>query len=209
MNSVQLILKYFPDLTEKQIEQFSKLLEVYTFWNTQINVISRKDTDNFYERHVLHSLGIAKIMKFKDGADIMDIGTGGGFPGIPLAILYPNCNFTLVDSIGKKIKVVNEVAAAIGLTNVTGIHERAENIDKQFDFIVSRAVTAMPDFIKWINGKFKKKSVHDLKNGILYLKGGDLKEEMKGVNRYFYMHNLPDHFSEEFFETKKVVYVRY
>ena len=209
MNSVQLILKYFPDLTEKQIEQFSKLLEVYTFWNNQINVISRKDTDNFYERHVLHSLGIAKIMKFNDGADIMDIGTGGGFPGIPLAILYPNCNFTLVDSIGKKIKVVNEVAAAIGLTNVTGIHERAENIDKQFDFIVSRAVTAMPDFIKWINGKFKKKSVHDLKNGILYLKGGDLKEEMKGVNRYFYMHNLPDHFSEEFFETKKVVYVRY
>jgi len=209
MNSVQLILKYFPDLTEKQIEQFSKLLEVYTFWNNQINVISRKDTDNFYERHVLHSLGIAKIMKFKDGADIMDIGTGGGFPGIPLAILYPNCNFTLVDSIGKKIKVVNEVAAAIGLTNVVGIHERAENIDKQFDFIVSRAVTAMPDFIKWINGKFKKKSVHDLKNGILYLKGGDLKEEMKGVNRYFYMHNLPDHFSEEFFETKKVVYVRY
>ncbi len=209
MNSVQLILKYFPDLTEKQIEQFSKLLEVYTFWNNQINVISRKDTDNFYERHVLHSLGIAKIMQFKDGADILDIGTGGGFPGIPLAILYPNCNFTLVDSIGKKIKVVNEVAAAIGLTNVTGIHERAENIDKQFDFIVSRAVTAMPDFIKWINGKFKKKSVHDLKNGILYLKGGDLKEEMKGVNRYFYMHNLPDHFSEEFFETKKVVYVRY
>lgn len=209
MNSVQLILKYFPDLTEKQIEQFSKLLEVYTFWNNQINVISRKDTDNFYERHVLHSLGIAKIMQFKDGADIMDIGTGGGFPGIPLAILYPNCNFTLVDSIGKKIKVVNEVAAAIGLTNVVGIHERAENIDKQFDFIVSRAVTAMPDFIKWINGKFKKKSVHDLKNGILYLKGGDLKEEMKGVNRYFYMHNLPDHFSEEFFETKKVVYVRY
>ena len=209
MNSVQLILKYFPDLTEKQIEQFSKLLEVYTFWNNQINVISRKDTDNFYERHVLHSLGIAKIMQFKDGADIMDIGTGGGFPGIPLAILYPNCNFTLVDSIGKKIKVVNEVAEAIGLTNVTGIHERAENIDKQFDFIVSRAVTAMPDFIKWINGKFKKKSVHDLKNGILYLKGGDLKEEMKGVNRYFFMHNLPDHFSEEFFETKKVVYVRY
>lgn len=209
MNSVQLILKYFPDLTEKQIEQFSKLLEVYTFWNNQINVISRKDTDNFYERHVLHSLGIAKIMQFKDGADIMDIGTGGGFPGIPLAILYPNCNFTLVDSIGKKIKVVNEVAAAIGLTNVVGIHERAENIDKQFDFIVSRAVTAMPDFIKWINGKFKKKSDHDLKNGILYLKGGDLKEEMKGVNRYFYMHNLPDHFSEEFFETKKVVYVRY
>ncbi len=209
MNSVQLILKYFPDLTEKQIEQFSKLLEVYTFWNNQINVISRKDTDNFYERHVLHSLGIAKIMQFKDGADILDIGTGGGFPGIPLAILYPNCNFTLVDSIGKKIKVVNEVAEAIGLTNVTGIHERAENIDKQFDFIVSRAVTAMPDFIKWINGKFKKKSVHDLKNGILYLKGGDLKEEMKGVNRYFFMHNLPDHFSEEFFETKKVVYVRY
>lgn len=206
---MQTINKYFPNLSEKQLEQFSQLESLFKFWNEQINVISRKDTDNFYERHVLHSLGIAKIMQFKDGADIMDIGTGGGFPGIPLAILYPNCNFTLVDSIGKKIKVVNEVAAAIGLTNVTGIHERAENIDKQFDFIVSRAVTAMPDFIKWINGKFKKKSVHELKNGILYLKGGDLKEEMKGVNRYFYIHNLPDHFSEEFFETKKVVYVRY
>lgn len=209
MNSEQLILKYFPDLSEKQKEQFSQLLEVYTFWNNQINVISRKDTDNFYERHVLHSLGIAKVMPFADGSEIMDIGCGGGFPGIPLAILFPHCQFTLVDSIGKKIKVVNEVAKAIGLTNVKGIHERAENIPQQFDFIVSRAVTAMPEFLKWITGKFKKQQINELKNGVLYLKGGDLTEEMKTVNRFYNIHDLTTFFEEEFFETKKVVYVRY
>ncbi len=209
MNSTDLILKYFPDLTPLQIERFSKLQDLYTLWNNQINVISRKDTDNFYERHVLHSLGIARIMPFKDGSTILDIGTGGGFPGIPLAILFPNCQFTLVDSIGKKIKVVNEVALALGLTNVTGIHERAEKIDEQFDFIVSRAVTAMPEFLKWINAKFKKQQINELKNGVLYLKGGDLTEEMKGVNRFYTIHDLSKQFEEEFFETKKVVYVRY
>lgn len=205
---MDIILKYFPDLTKTQINQFSQLQVVYEEWNAQINVISRKDTENFYERHVLHSLGIAKIIKFEDGAEILDIGTGGGFPGIPLAILYPNCTFVLVDSIGKKIKVVNEVALALGLTNVTGIHERAEKIDQQFDFIVSRAVTAMPSFIQWTKDKFKKKHLHKLKNGILYLKGGDLAEEMKGVNKFYKIYDLPSYFDEEFFETKKVVYVR-
>ncbi|MGC6433043.1 MAG: 16S rRNA (guanine(527)-N(7))-methyltransferase RsmG [Crocinitomicaceae bacterium] len=209
MNSEQLILKYFPDISEIQKDQFSKLLSIYTEWNNQINVISRKDTDNFYERHVLHSLGIAKIQKFEDNSDILDIGTGGGFPGIPLAILYPNCNFLLVDSIGKKIKVVQEVAKTLNLTNVTAIHERAENIDQQFDFIVSRAVTAMPAFLKWTKDKFKKKSVHDLKNGILYLKGGDLTEEMKGVKKFYKTYDLKNIFEEVFFDTKKVVYVRH
>lgn len=205
---MELVLKYFPDLTPTQIEQFSKLQDLYVEWNNQINVISRKDTDNFYERHVLHSLAIAKIMNFEDGSDIMDIGTGGGFPGIPLAILFPNCNFLLVDSIGKKIKVVNGVAEELGLKNVKGIHERAEKIDKEFDFIVSRAVTNMPDFLKWTKDKFKKKSINPLKNGILYLKGGDLAEEMKTVNKFYKMHDLNLIFDEEFFDTKKVVYVR-
>lgn len=205
---MELLLHYFPNLTAKQIEQFKQLEDVYGVWNAQINVISRKDTENFYERHVLHSLAITKIQEFKDGADILDIGTGGGFPGIPLAILYPNCNFVLVDSIGKKIKVVNEVALELGLTNVIGIHERAEKIDQQFDFIVSRAVTAMPAFIQWTKDKFKKKQLHELKNGILYLKGGDLTEELKGVNKFFKVFELNQFFKEEFFETKKVVYVR-
>jgi len=209
MNSEQLIVKYFPEISEVQKEQFSKLLSIYNEWNNQINVISRKDTENFYERHVLHSLGIAKIQKFENGSDILDIGTGGGFPGIPLAILYPNCNFLLVDSIGKKIKVVQEVAKTLNLTNVTAIHERAEKIDQQFDFIVSRAVTAMPSFLKWTKDKFKKKSIHEFKNGILYLKGGNLSEEMKGVNKFYKIYDLYSVFEEDFFETKKVVYVRY
>ena len=167
MNSIDLILKYFPELTNSQIDQFTKLEELYKHWNEQINVISRKDTENFYERHVLHSLGIVKVMSFKDGSEILDIGTGGGFPGIPLAILFPNCKFTLVDSIGKKIKVVNEVSQALGLKNVTGIHSRAEKIPGKFDFIVSRAVTAMPAFINWVNKKFKKENINSLPNGIL------------------------------------------
>jgi len=208
MNSIQLILKYFPDLTKTQINQFSKLLETYVFWNNQINVISRKDTENFYERHVLHSLGITKIIKFKEGSEILDIGTGGGFPGIPLAILFPKCKFTLVDSIGKKIKVVNEVALAIGLTNVTGIHTRAEEIKDKFDFVVSRAVTAMPLFLTWVDKKFKKENINELPNGILYLKGGDLIEEMCTVKKQFKFHDLNKFFEEEFFETKKVVYVK-
>ena len=209
MNSVSLILKYFPDLSEVQIEQFSRLEELYTLWNNQINVISRKDTDNFYERHVLHSLGIAKIMTFTDNSDVLDIGTGGGFPGIPLAILFPNCKFTLVDSIGKKIKVVNEVAKALELKNVTGIHTRAEEIKTKFDFIVSRAVTAMPAFITWIDKKFKKDNLNPLPNGVLYLKGGDLIEEMSFIKKHYQFHELNKIFEEEFFETKKVVYLKW
>jgi 16S rRNA (guanine527-N7)-methyltransferase len=199
---------YFPNLTDTHRNQFSMLGEIYQHWNEQINVISRKDTENFYERHVLHSLGIAKVMEFTSDSSVLDIGTGGGFPGIPLAILFPECQFTLVDSIGKKIRVVNEVKSALGLTNVVAIHERAENIKGNFDFIVSRAVTAMPDFIRWTTGKIAKKNQNSLKNGILYLKGGDLTEELSTVKHAVRIYNLSEVFSEEFFETKKVVYVR-
>jgi 16S rRNA (guanine527-N7)-methyltransferase len=208
MNGIDLVFKYFPDISDEQKEQFERLEELYSEWNAQINVISRKDTDNFYERHVLHSLAIAKVMEFKDGSKILDIGTGGGFPGIPLAILFPNSNFLLVDSIGKKITVVKEVANALGLNNVRATHERAENIKEQFDFIVSRAVTAMPKFLLWTKGKFLKQNNNSFKNGILYLKGGDLKEEMATVKKAIQYFDLPDFYSEEFFETKKVVYVR-
>lgn len=205
--SVELIEKYFPELTTVQKTQFEQLQELYLFWNAQINVISRKDTDEFYERHVLHSLGIAKIMEFTPGSSVLDIGTGGGFPGIPLAILFPEVQFHLVDSIGKKIKVVNEVAQTLGLKNVRGTHARAEEIKEQFDFIVSRAVTAMPAFLPWTKGKFLKKNKNPLPNGILYLKGGDLKEEMAPVKQSYKIHSLQTIFSGEFFETKAVVYV--
>ncbi|PIE87149.1 MAG: 16S rRNA (guanine(527)-N(7))-methyltransferase RsmG [Bacteroidetes bacterium] len=208
MSGFELLLKYFPDLSDQQKQQFEQLEALYTEWNAQINVISRKDTDNFYERHVLHSLAIAKVMQFADGSKVLDIGTGGGFPGIPLAILFPNCDFLLVDSIGKKIKVVNEVAKALGLKNVRAEHERAENIKEQFDFIVSRAVTAMPKFLAWTKGKFLKENKNTFKNGILYLKGGDLSEEMATVKKAVQYFDLPNFYSEEFFETKKVVYVR-
>ncbi len=204
-----LILSYFPELTSKQIEQFSKLQELYVHWNEQINVISRKDTENFYERHVLHSLGIAKVIQFKKGTKIMDVGTGGGFPGIPLAILFPDCDFLLVDSIGKKIKVVNEVAHELELKNVTGIHERAEKVEGTFDFVVSRAVTQMPEFITWVKNKVSKTSKNSIPNGILYLKGGDLSEEMKTVKQWSKEYKLKDFFEGEFFETKKVVYVKF
>jgi len=205
---VDILLKYFPNLSPEQIKQFAQLEELYTFWNAQINVISRKDTDNFYTHHVLHSLGIAKVCEFIPGTAILDIGTGGGFPGIPLAILFPETSFTLVDSIGKKIKVVTEVAAALGLKNVQAIHARAEEIKGEFDFIVSRAVTQMPVFLKWVNGKTKKKSEHELVNGILYLKGGDLSEEMKTVKYLHREFSLSELFEEDFFETKKVIYVK-
>ncbi len=205
---MQLIDKYFPNLTPHQREQFNRLEALYNHWNDQINVISRKDTENFYERHVLHSLGIAKVMEFKSNSDILDIGTGGGFPGIPLAILFPECNFTLVDSIGKKIKVVNEVAKELVLNNVKGIHERAEKIPGQFDFIVSRAVTAMPEFINWTRGKIHRDNKNQLPNGILYLKGGDLTDELKPVKHAYRIFNLSEFFEEEFFETKKVVHVK-
>lgn len=208
MKDFDRILHYFPDLTEEQTSQFQQLKDLYDHWNEQINVISRKDTDNFYERHVLHSLAIAKVIQFEPGTKILDIGTGGGFPGIPLAILFPECDFLLVDSIGKKIKVVNEVSAALGLKNVRGTHERAEKINEQFDFIVSRAVTAMPKFLSWTKGKFLKENKNSFKNGIFYLKGGDLSEEMSSVKKAVQYFEIPDFFSEEFFETKKVVYVR-
>jgi 16S rRNA (guanine527-N7)-methyltransferase len=204
--SVQIIFDNFPYLTEKQKEQFILLEGIYSHWNTQINVISRKDTENFYERHVLHSLGIAKVISFAPNTSVLDIGTGGGFPGIPLAILFPETTFTLVDSIGKKIKVVNEVALAIGLKNVTGIHARAEELKDSFDFIVSRAVTAMPLFLTWTKGKIKKEGHNSLLNGILYLKGGDLTEELSGIKNYS-LFPLSTYFKADFFETKKVVYL--
>ena len=200
------VLQYFPNLSEEQDRQFILLEELYKDWNQKINVVSRKDIDELYIRHVLHSLGIAKILEFKDDSEVLDVGTGGGFPGVPLAILFPNVKFTLVDSIGKKIKVVNEVVEGLGLTNVKTINARVEEVSGQFDFIVSRAVAAMPTFVHWIKGKIKKESMHGMRNGILYLKGGDLKEELKEY-RTAQIFNLSDYFSEEFYETKKVVYL--
>jgi 16S rRNA (guanine527-N7)-methyltransferase len=207
MSDVSLITKYFPNLTEKQLQQFGQLQELYSFWNSQINVVSRQDIENLYEKHVLHSLGIAKVINFKSGTTILDVGTGGGFPGIPLAILFPNCQFHLVDSIGKKIKVVTEVSQAIGLTNLTTQHERAENVAKDYDFIVSRAVTRLKPFFDWVKDKVTKNQFNDLRNGILYLKGGDLTEELEEFGGKHEQYSLSDYFSEEFFETKKVVYV--
>lgn len=202
-------IKYhFPSLSSEQIEQFTTLESLYSHWNEQINVISRKDIENFYERHVLHSLGIAKVLEFKKGTDVLDVGTGGGFPGIPLAILFPDTHFTLVDSIGKKIKVVQEVASALGLKNVSAIHQRAEDVKGKFDFVVSRAVTKMSDFIPWVEKKIKQESIHSLKNGILYLKGGELKEEMRLVKYKNKGVNLSLFYKGEFFETKQVVYVK-
>lgn len=200
------ILKQFPNLTENQRLQFEKLQFLYEDWNAKINVISRKDIDELYTRHVLHSLGIAKILEFKSGSKVMDVGTGGGFPGIPLAILFPEVDFYLIDVIAKKIKVVNEVAKALELKNLKAEQMRAENVKSDFDFIVSRAVTNMPDFVLWVNGKVKKTSKHELQNGILYLKGGDLSEELKSFPKAK-LYNLSDYFSDEFFETKKVVHL--
>lgn len=207
MTDVSLITKYFPNLSEKQLKQFGELQELYTLWNAQINVVSRQDIENLYEKHILHSLGIAKVISFKAGSEILDVGTGGGFPGIPLAILFPECHFHLVDSIGKKIKVVTEVAQAISLNNLTAQHERAENVANDYDFIVSRAVTRLKPFYTWVENKVSKKQQNDLKNGILYLKGGDLEEELQEFGGKYTLYNLSDHFEEEFFETKKVVYV--
>ena len=200
------ITKYFTNLSHRQSEQFDQLVHLYKDWNEKINVISRKDMDEFYERHVLHSLGIAKVQSFLPGSKIMDIGTGGGFPGIPLAILFPDTQFLLVDSIGKKITVVKEVAKALDLNNVQAIQERAENVKVVFDFIVSRAVTNMDDFTKWTKHKIRKRSVHELNNGILYLKGGDLSEESQHFPKAR-IFDLSDHFKEDFFETKKVVHL--
>ena len=200
------ITKYFNDLTEEKLHQLEQLEGLYKEWNAQINVISRKDIDELYLRHVLHSLAIAKVQSFKPKSRILDVGTGGGFPGIPLAIMFPESNFYLVDSIGKKIKVVREVANALGLKNVKAEHGRAEEVKGDFDFIVSRAVTNMDDFVKWTRKKVAKKKRHELANGILYLKGGDLTEELINFPKAT-LYNLQDFFTEDFFETKKVVHI--
>lgn len=202
-----IIFHYFPNLSEIQEEQFTNLYDLYFEWNNKINVISRKDIENLYINHVLHSLGIARVMAFKPGASILDVGTGGGFPGIPLAILYPETQFHLVDSIGKKITVVKEVAAGIGLKNIKAEQVRAETIKAEYDFIVSRAVTRLKEFYQWIHRKVKKQSVHDLDNGILYLKGGDLDEELAELKKPHSLYELSKYFEEEYFETKKVVYI--
>ena len=204
--TTQRLFEYFPNLSKEQKAQFLLLEELYKDWNQKINVVSRKDIDELYLRHVIHSLGIAKVQEFNDGAEIMDVGTGGGFPGVPLAILFPNVRFTLVDSIGKKIKVVDEVVQGLGLTNVTTINARVEEVSGQFDFIVSRAVAAMPTFTHWVKGKIKKESIHDRRNGILYLKGGDLTEELKDY-RTAQLFDLSEYFTEDFYETKRVVYL--
>lgn len=203
---MDIILKYFPDLTKEQIRRFSLLRELYQDWNAKINVVSRKDIDELYLRHVLHSLAIAKVHSFAPGTKVLDVGTGGGFPGIPLAILFPESRFFLVDSIGKKIKVVREVIEGTGLENVEAIHERVENIPGTYDFIVSRAVAQMETFVHWVNGKIAKKSKASLKNGILYLKGGDLTEELKSFPKA-QIFPINDFFNESFFETKCVVYL--
>ena len=203
---LELIEKYFPDLTEDQKNKFNLLKDLYKDWNLKINVVSRKDIDELYLRHVLHSLGIAKIQPFKPGAAVLDVGTGGGFPGIPLAILFPETSFRLVDSIGKKIKVVNEVSEGLKLKNVITTNARVEEIDGHFDFIVSRAVAAMPTFVHWTRGKIAKENKHELKNGILYLKGGDLSEELAEYPKAT-VYDLQNIFEEEFFETKKVVHL--
>ncbi|HMV09746.1 MAG TPA: 16S rRNA (guanine(527)-N(7))-methyltransferase RsmG [Cyclobacteriaceae bacterium] len=203
----EIILKYFPELTSHQKQQFDALFDLYKDWNEKINVISRKDIDNLYVNHILHSLGIAKVMAFKPGASVLDVGTGGGFPGIPLAILFPETNFHLVDSINKKITVVNEVAKGAGIKNVRGEWTRAELTKGKYDFIVSRAVTRIKEFYGWVHQKVKEESIHDLDNGILYLKGGDLDQELGELKRPYSLYELSNYFAEEFFETKKVVYV--
>ena len=204
---MDIILKYFPDLTERQREQFAALLHLYEEWNAQINVISRKDMEHFYEHHVLHSLAIAKVLQFKPMAEVLDVGTGGGFPGVPLAIMFPDARFTLIDSIGKKIKVVSDVIERIALTNTKAMQIRAEQLDGEFDFVVSRAVTTLGEFVPWVKNKISKSQYNDMRNGILYLKGGDLKNELFPFRHKVKTWDISDFFEEEFFETKKVIYL--
>lgn len=204
--TAEIVFKYFPNLSDVQQQNILKLEHLYKDWNQKINVVSRKDIDELYLRHVLHSLGIAKVQEFKPGSKVLDVGTGGGFPGVPLAILFPETDFTLVDSIGKKIKVVDEVGQGLELNNITTVNSRVEELKGQFDFIVSRAVAAMPTFTHWVKGKIKKDSEHERRNGILYLKGGDLSEELKDY-KTVQIYDLPNFFEEDFFQTKKVVYL--
>lgn len=204
---IDIILKYFPDITPRQKEQFAALPALYEDWNSKINVISRKDMDNFMEHHVLHSLAIAKVQPFKSMAEILDVGTGGGFPGIPLAIMFPESRFHLVDSIGKKIKVVSDVAQQLDLKNVRAEQIRAEQIQGEYDFVVSRAVTDLSEFTKWVRGKLSPSHYHQLKNGILYLKGGDLTQELAPFGKKITTWDISQYYEEEFFETKKVIYL--
>lgn len=204
---MDIILKYFPQISEEQKEQFAALYDLYADWNSKINVISRKDIENLYTHHILHSLSIAKLIQFTDGTQIMDVGTGGGFPGIPLAILFPECKFLLVDSIGKKIKVATEIATAIGLKNVRFRHSRAEEEKGLFDFVVSRAVMPLPDLVKIIKKNVSKEQRNALPNGLICLKGGDLQAEMKPFKKAAEADDLSMYFEEEFFKTKKIVYV--
>ncbi len=207
MSKINIILKYFPDLTDQQKSQIEQLLPLYQDWNAKINLVSRKDIDQLHERHVLHSLAIAKFTSFSTDSKILDVGTGGGFPGIPLAILFPDCHFHLVDSIGKKITVVNEVARAIGLENLTAEHQRMEKVKGTYDFVVSRAVAQTKQLFNWVHQKVSKDQRNELDNGMILLKGGDLEQEMKKFGRGYVEKNLSDYFSEEFFETKKIIYV--
>ena len=204
---VELLLKYFPDLTEEQRKQFAALYELYIDWNSKINVISRKDIENLYEHHVLHSLGIARVIRFRPGSKVMDLGTGGGFPGIPLAILFPDTKFHLVDSIGKKVRVATEVANAIGLKNVTFRHARAEEEKQTFDFVVSRAVMPLTELVKIVRKNISKEQKNAYPNGLICLKGGELEHETMPLKNQTLIYNLQDYFKEEYFVTKKVVYV--
>ena len=204
---MDIILKYFPDLTERQREQFAALLPLYEEWNAQINVISRKDMEHFYEHHVLHSLAIAKAMRFAPMTEVLDVGTGGGFPGVPLAIMFSNARFTLIDSIGKKIKVVNDVIERVGLTNTKAMQIRAEQLDGEYDFVVSRAVTTLGEFVPWVKKKISKSQYNDLRNGILYLKGGDLTNELFTYRHKVKTWYISEWFDGEWFETKKVIYL--
>ena len=206
-SEADLLGKYFPLLGDDKVALLLEFKELFIDWNAKVNMVSRKDTDHLLERHILHSLAIAKVMEFKKGSRVLDIGTGGGFPGLPLAILYPDSEFTLVDSIGKKIMVVQDICEKLNIRNVTAIHQRAEKVKGKFDFVISRAVTRMNRFLPWTRGKFESKSINDLPNGILYLKGGDLSEELAETGRDYKLFSISDFYDEEFFETKKVVYI--
>lgn len=207
METVDIITKYFPNLTSEQIDRFTKMKDLYTHWNAQINVISRKDMDAFFTHHVLHSLSVAKVIRFTKGTTVLDVGTGGGFPGIPLAIMFPECRFHLVDSIGKKIKVVNEVATALGLTNVVAEQKRVEELDNTYDYVVSRAVAPWEDIHRWTRNLIHEDGQNALPNGWLLLKGGDLKEEFKSARKWLVDHPIKKMFDDPFFETKNVIYV--
>ena len=204
---MDIILKYFPNLTERQREQFAALLPLYEEWNAQINVISRKDMEHFYEHHVLHSLAIARVLPFAPMSEVLVVGTGGGFPVIPLAILFPNARFTLIDSIGKKIKVVSDVISRLGLDNAKALQIRAEKLDGEFDFVVSRAVTTLPEFVPWVKNKISKSHYNKLRNGILYLKGGDLAGELFTFRHKVKVWDIADFYAEPFFQTKKVIHL--